>query len=413
MRLLFLSSLYPPYDLGGFEQWCHEVTQELQRRGHVVQVLTSRYSMPDRPEPADAVLRTLYLQADVHHYRPADFFIRRRRQEEANALAFKQVVQQFAPDLTVIWGMWNLSRNLPYLAEQWLPGRLAYYIASYWPMDADIHEEYWRLSADRSWSQGLKRALSAVALTELEREGYPPKLRFDQTMSCSRYVRDTLVDAKIIPANAGVLYGGIDPSPFVHTEIQPTLGPRAKPLQLLYFGSLLPHKGVHTAIEALGLLKQRGLIGSVELTLLGGGHPDYEAQLRALVTQLDIRSSVHFAGRVKRDEIPTWLQRFDVFLFTSTWPEPFGRTIVEAMAAGLVVIGADVGGSKEIFENYSEEMLFQPGDSSALADRIAEMVADPTRQHRLAQAGRQLVLARFTMERMVTDMENWFSNLIG
>ena len=52
MRLLFLSNLYPPYDLGGFEQWCQEVALRLRLRGHAVQVLTSRYGL-ERGQPSE------------------------------------------------------------------------------------------------------------------------------------------------------------------------------------------------------------------------------------------------------------------------------------------------------------------------------------------------------------------------
>ena len=350
MRLLFLSNLYPPYDMGGFEQLCQEVTVRLRQRGHTVQVLTSRHGL-DHPLPSEQdVIRTLHLQANVHYYQPMEFFLQRPRQERSNKRELRRAIDQLAPDLIVVWGMWNLSRNLPYWAEQRMPGRVAYYIASYWPMDTDIHEEYWQRQAKKPVTELLKRPLRALALSQLSWEGYPPSLHLEHAKCCSQYVRDTLVQAGKLPANAGVLFGGIDPEPFLRNPSRSSEAQEG-PLRLLYFGSLLSHKGVHTAIEALGMLKKRGLADRVELTLLGSGHPDYEAQLRAMVAQFGIGDRVQFAGRVPRDEIPSWLGRFDVFLFTSIWAEPMARSVMEAMAANSFI--------SELF-GYTPKLMVYP-----------------------------------------------------
>ena len=407
MRLLFLSNLYPPYDLGGFEQLCQEVTVQLLQKGHIVKVLTSRYGNELVIDHSGNVVdRSLHLQANIHHYRPIDFFLKRSMQEQADKRELRRTIDQFSPDLIVVWGMWNLSRNLAHWAEKWMPGRVAYYVASYWPNDLDIHEAYWRLPANRPVTELLKSPLRALALFQLRREGYPPSLGFEQTMCCSQYVRDTLVQAGKLPANAGVLYVGIIPEPFLRN---PTMSSEIQesPLRLLYFGSLLPHKGVHTAIEAMFVLKQRKLVKRVELTILGGGHPDYEKRLRKMVTKYGIDDRVHFVGRLPRDEIPSRVRRFDVFLFTSIWPEPFGRTIIEAMVSGLVVIGSDVGGSREIFEHYNKELLFQPEDSRGLADRIIKVMGNRGLRQYLVQIGRQMVLERFTLDQMVDNIEDW------
>ncbi len=411
MRLLFISNLYPPYDLGGFEQWCYEVTEQLRRRGHSVHVLASRFGIPSGVSYEDGVSRSLFLQADLHYYRPVDFFLKRSQQERANSDALRRAVEDFAPGLIVVWGMWNLSRNIPHWAEQWMPGRVAYYVASYWPADTDIHEEYWRLPARHMVAELAKRPVRNVALGQMKHEGYPPKLQFEHVMCCSSYVRDTLRQAGKLSESAGVIYGGIDPEPFLHGFSERITVPE-KPLRLLYFGGLFSHKGVHTAIEAMALLKKRGMIGRVDLTVLGGGHPDYETYLRQKVEEADLSPQVHLAGRVPRKDIPIWLRQFDVFLFTSLWPEPFGRTIIEAMAAGLTVIGSDVGGSREIFEMYDRELLFSPEDSRALADRIIRLTDDPQVRQSLAQTGHQIVVERFTLRRMVDEIETWLQGIV-
>lgn len=431
MRILFLSNFYPPHAIGGYEQWCQEVADRLCARGHAVTVLTSRYGLspgdktvpsapkPTQQEPAQwepAVVRTLYLQADLAYYQPANFFLWRRQQEQANQRALWHILAQTQPDVVLIWGMWNLSHMLASWAEQWLPGRVAYFISSYWPIDVDPHTQYWQLPTRRRLAALLKQPLSTAALAQLRRENYPPRLRFEHAVCCSYYVRDILVQAGKLSEKAGVLLGGSDPAPFLRhpcMDEQATKSPPTnQPLRLLYFGRLIHDKGVHTALEALALLQQRGLAEQFHLTVLGSGHPAYEAKLHTMTKMLGLCDHVQFVRQVARSEIPQWLGRFDVSLFTSIWPEPMARSVMEAMAAGLLVIGADVGGQREMLVHQQNALTFSAEDAAALAEHLLFALANPARRIQLARAGQQMVLERFTLDRMVQDIEAYLLGVL-
>lgn len=407
MRLLFLSDFYPPHDRGGFENLCQEVAVELQKRGHTVQILTSQYGVSALAKNTNnGVLRWLHLQADIFHYRPADFFLRRPFQEKANARALRRAINQYSPELLVVWGMWNLSRSLPYWAEQWLPGRVAYYVSDTWPVTTDIHEQYWRLPARRRFSELLKGPVRSLALGQLRCAGYPPPLRFERAVCCSQFIRDMLVGAGKLPPSTGVLFHGINPEQFLQTPPS-CVKTETETLRFLYFGRLVPDKGVHTAIEALGLLKQQGCVERIALTILGSGHPEYEDHLRALVTQLGVGDHVQFTGRVSWEELLAQLKSTDVVLFTSIGPEAMARTVMEAMAAGVLVIGTPAGGQKEMLCDGENALVFQADDPASLAQRITYVLDAPAVRCRLAQAGQQVVLERFTLQRMADDMEAW------
>ncbi len=424
MRILFLSNFYPPHAIGGYEQWCQEVADLLCARGHTVTVLTSRYGLPpeqamgageEKPANQPTIIRTLHLQADLAYYQPIDFFWQRPQQERANRAELRRVIDQSQPDVLMVWGMWNLSHNLPYWAEQWLAGRVAYFISSYWPIDVDPHTQYWQLPTRRPLATWLKQPLRQIALAQLRCEAYPPPLRIENAVCCSHYVRDTLVQAGKLSEKAGVLLGGSDPAPFLQharhdaAPINRTLG--KQPLRLVYFGRLIHDKGVHTALEALDLLKQRGLVEQFHLTILGSGHPDYEAKLHQLVDAFGLSKQVEFIRQVPREEIPQWLGRFDCFVFTSIWPEPMARSVMEAMAAGLLVIGSEVGGQMEMLAHHQNALTFQAEDAAGLADLMREAGQDPTQRRRLAQAGQQMVLERFTLKRMADDLEAYLLNI--
>jgi len=411
MRILFLANMYPPYDIGGYEQICHEVAIGLRDRGHTVKILTSRYGLSSPIPSENDVIRTLHLEADLNYYHPGDYFFSRSSREHFNILELRTVLQEFSPDVAVVWGMYLLSVNLPYWLEQWMPGRIVYYIASYWPKDQDPHSSYWRLPARSMIGEQIKKPLRALALSQLRRENYPPTLQFTRTLCCSEYVKDILIKAGSIPESSGVLHIGIDPEPFTN-HIGQNKQINKGVLRLLYFGRLIEDKGVHTAIEALGLLKQHGYSENINLTILGSGHPDYESRLHLLIKKFSLENQINIAGKVPREHIPTMLLDFDVFLFTSIWPEPFGRTIIEAMLAGLIVVGSDVGGSREIFSYYDTDLLYPAGDANILASRIAMLMDGSKDKGKLVQCGKKLALESFSLDIMISRLENYLFDLV-
>lgn len=410
MRLLFLTNLYPPHDLGGMEIRCKETVDRLQQRGHAVQVLTSYYGVQAPLLREDGVSRTLYLQADIHHYRPLDFFLRRPWQERANQRELRRALDGFQPDLVFVWGTWNLSPSLVHWTELWMPGRVAHSLAGYLPMEPDVHETYWLRTGRKPWTTALLAPARWLALRILEREKKAHPLALEQVVCVSEYVRSKLDEAGALPHGARVIYNGIDPQPFLQAAAQRK--PSQDRLRLVYTGILGAHKGVHTAIDALGMLEAWGEADRLHLTVVGGGHPDYEANLKQRVAEQGLGGLVTFRGRVPRSEIAGILAGNDVFLFTSAYEEPLARTVMEAMATGLAVVGTAVGGQREMLEDGVNALVFPAEDAPQLAECIQRLRRDPALRSRLVQAGRRTVLNRFTLDRMVDEIEVWLEGIV-
>lgn len=409
MRILFISNFYPPHDLGGWEQNCQEIVRRLQQRGHACHVLTSRHGLNGQPPAEPGITRSLYLQADIHYYKPLDYFLHRPGQEKANERALRDALDAFQPDIIFIWGMWNLSFRVAYWAEQWMPGRVAYAVAGYWFIQPNPHESYWQQPARRRVTRTLMAPARYSALRTLQQERQAYALQLEHVACVSEYVRNKLSQAGALLHGARVIYNGIDPEPFLQAAAQRT--DHREALRLVYTGSLVEHKGVHTAIEALGILKARGEAEEIHLDVVGGGHPNYEAQLRARVQILGLSNQVTFRGRIPRNSIPHELAGHDVFLFTSVYEEPIARSVMEAMAAGLTVIGAPVGGQVEMLSHNVNALVFPPDDAGKLAACIATLQQDPALCIRLASAGQRMVLERFTLDRMVDEIEVWLRNI--
>jgi len=401
MRILFLSNFFPPARPGGYTQWCHEVAERLAERGHNVGVLTSRYEQEKAPVGEQNIYRLFHLEGDLDYYQPIHFFTQWKKQHRENLVCLENTVRDFAPDLIFVWGMWSLSKALPALAERLLPGRVVYYLSDYWPVALDMHTTYWQLPARRWPIQLLKRVLSKIAMSMVAKESQPD-LKLEKVICVSNRVRDLLVEAGLPIEHACIIHGGTDIERFLDVRKRDY---RSRPLKLLYAGQLVQHKGVHTAIEAMAKLVEELRTGQIHLTLVGSGHPDYEAVLRELVDTSGLSDYITFHGPVSKDEMPALLQQFDILIFPSIYEEPLARMTQEAMVSGLVVIGTTTGGTKEILMDGETGFTFAPEDADGLAKQVTRLILDPDLCYRVAEAGRQTVLENFTLDKMVQEIE--------
>lgn len=407
MKVLFLSNFYPPVSRGGFEEWCQEVADGLVARGHEVTVLTSDYKRADASElDAAWVHRDLHLEMEIASLRNAlQFFTIRKTRENDNLKVLEQFVEKRTPDVILIWGMWNLHRSLPALAERLMPGRVVYYMGDYWPTLPNQFENYWNAPARNPITGLPKVILKPIAQRILAREERA-KVELKHVLFPTAFMQKEFESKGIKPRNAKVVYGAIDTNPYKdlhHTSKQ------SQDLSLLYVGRLTDEKGVHTAIEALAHFQ--GKVDKLKLTIVGGGEPEYEARLRQLAKIENVESLVVFVPAQPKEKLPALYQQADIFLFTSIWPEPFGRVIVEAMASGVIVVGAATGGAAEIMSDNENALLFAPGDSKDLADKLVRLIESPALRERLAKAGRETAIAKFDIQRMTGGIEDYLQTI--
>lgn len=408
MRILVISNYYSPFEIGGWEQLTRDVCTRLKQRGHQVYVLTSNYRANESITAESDVARILHLESPDHiHYHP-EYTLQHHRQERENCTILQKRVQEFAPDVIFVNGMWNLPVSLLQEAERLLPGRVVYYMASYWPTETDAHTAYWS-DAPTGWRQWPKRLLGAVVkrlwLTSTPRN----QLEFALVMCVSGFVRDKLVREANIPVERTcVVYNGIEPELFT---IRP-FSSHASALKLLYAGRLSPDKGVHTIIESLAYLRQQYPNLPVQLSIYGGGAPEYEDRLRRQTRELQVTDEVQFCGKVPREQMPIVFAAHDVLLFASVWAEPLARTVQEGMACGLVVIGTTTGGTPEILQDGRNGLTFEAENAAMLAEKIALVAQNRPWADQLAQEARRTVEACFTMDRMVDEIEKQFTELL-
>lgn len=163
-------------------------------------------------------------------------------------------------------------------------------------------------------------------------------------------------------------------------------------------GRLVPEKGFDLLLRAAAMLD-----GPWRLEIAGTG-PEHDA-LRRLAEGLGISGRVHFRERVPSAAMPAFLRELDALVLPSrtrpNWMEQFGRILVEAMASGVAVIGADSG---EIPNVIGDAGLIVPEDDrEALAAALARLRQDSALRRALAARGRERVLARYTQAQIAAQ----------
>jgi glycosyltransferase involved in cell wall biosynthesis len=146
------------------------------------------------------------------------------------------------------------------------------------------------------------------------------------------------------------------------------------PLRLGFFGRFNKVKGVPVLLEAVRRLPDAPLQLEIYGKGQGSGEAVTEAQVRGAAAA---DSRIIWRGLIPHSEQPDALSRLDVLVAPSVWVETGPLTVVEAIAAGVPVLGSNLSGINEWVREGENGWLFPPGDAAALAEKIARLCANP------------------------------------
>jgi len=170
---------------------------------------------------------------------------------------------------------------------------------------------------------------------------------------------------------------------------------------------LNPWKGQHELIGAAVRLRES--FPDLHVIILGADVPAMRADFEKLAREGGIADRVHFGG-FQRDVRP-WLNEFDLFVHPS-YSEPFGLSIVEAMAMRRPVIACDTGGVPEIITHGRDGWLVAEGSAEAVAMAISTLLNDSELRRRLGERGRETVRARFAPRQQCAAAARRYASLI-
>ena len=178
-----------------------------------------------------------------------------------------------------------------------------------------------------------------------------------------------------------VVPGAVDTERFRPAD-EGRVGDAADPVRFLYHGRVDRRKGALDFLDALGLLRDRGLPFR---GIVSGIGPDVDP-CRQRVGELGLSDRVEFTGYADYEAVPALYRDADVFA-SPTYMEGFSNTILEAMASGLPNVSCRAVGVVDCLRDGENGLLTEPGDVPAHADALAAMILDPALRRRIARAG--------------------------
>jgi glycosyltransferase involved in cell wall biosynthesis len=224
-------------------------------------------------------------------------------------------------------------------------------------------------------------------------------------------VRDDLVELGVAPAEKfSVIRLGIDLDSRVLTvdrraEFRRLFGIPEGRFVVGWIGRMTAIKRVPDILAAFKALRERGV--EATLCLVGDG-PDRDA-VEQLASDLGIVRDILFVG-YQRDVAP-YYAFFDAFLLPSA-NEGTPVVAIEALASERPVVATRVGGVPDVVDEGEDGFLVEVGDIPALADRLEQLARDPELRARMGKTGRERVVPRYRVERLVDDVDALYRELL-
>jgi glycosyltransferase involved in cell wall biosynthesis len=173
-----------------------------------------------------------------------------------------------------------------------------------------------------------------------------------------------------------------------------------------WIGRMTAVKRTDDVLVAFKRLRDDGV--DAVLCMVGDGPDRPELEQRA--HELGIVRDTLFLGY--QEEVAPFYAAFDALVLPSS-NEGTPVSAIEALAAGRPVVATRVGGVPDVVVEGEDGFLVEPGATDDIADRLAQLARDPELRERMGRAGRERVLPRYAVGRLVDDVDRLYRSLLG
>lgn len=177
--------------------------------------------------------------------------------------------------------------------------------------------------------------------------------------------------------------------------------PRTQKPYLLYVGNVYPHKNIEKLLDALKLIKSE-----LKLSIVCPRNV-FEKRIQETITTRSLEKRVEFMGYLPTSKLKTIFQKASAYVFPSL-SEGFGIPGLNAMAASLPVIAANIPTLKEIYGDAA--LYFDPRDPKDIAEKIHKILSDPQTRSFLIQKGNEQV-KKYSWQKMATETLNVYESV--
>lgn len=191
---------------------------------------------------------------------------------------------------------------------------------------------------------------------------------------------------------------------------------KGDPFRIGYLARIAPEKGLHNLCEAYRILRRKGVLESARLEVagyLGAENKDYLVKLEKQMANWGLADEFRYRGAVNHQEKIDYLRRLDVFSVPSSYHEPKGLYLLEAMACGIPVIQPRHGAFPEIIEKTGGGILVDSEQPDDVASGIIQLLDNPSLTSNLGRLGAEGVKKHFSVKqealRAVEVYSEWVS----
>ena len=167
------------------------------------------------------------------------------------------------------------------------------------------------------------------------------------------------------------------------------------------------HYDIECLIRAIPLIVRSH--GNAKFIIKGTG--PLESYLKRLVKKLDLSKHVHFVGLVPHNKVSPHLAAADIYVSTC-FVDSTSVSLLEAMACGLPPVVTDIPGNREWIKDGEDGFLFPPKNPTVLAERVIQLIENPSLRKRFGERCFKIVKRRATWENCVSKMEAIYKSLL-
>ncbi|ALJ00983.1 glycosyltransferase family 4 protein [Rufibacter tibetensis] len=203
--------------------------------------------------------------------------------------------------------------------------------------------------------------------------------------------------------NVEVLHNGVYTQFFASCYTMP-----ANLSKFLFLGRLGQRKGVYDLLEAADILVNRHHHHDLVFYLAGDGEIE---QVHRIVQEKGLQNNVQVLGWIGEKEKMEWLKRADTMILPS-YNEGLPMSILEAMAAGKIIISGRVGGIPDLVTEGVNGFLITPGDVESLCQHIAFVKSNPQEMIRMAENNQRKIDAEYNLARLNEQLFSLYRRLV-
>ena len=373
MQVLSLLDFFDPDCMGGAARVFHEINRELSKRNNEVHIICRQTANINLDSNNDITYHT-YPEIEGGQLKKLAYYKRSIKE------LFSNYIQSNKPDLILIHSSSAALGLADILKKSNIP--IIYYFHSPW------HREYELLAGKKVCGIQCPLVSTLSAIRKHHERKYLNLASGIVTLSdaMQQIMRQTHPGAKNTPmlVNPGAadkeLFSPIkslpDTDEFIKEkcEIRKKLNIPENDFIIISSRRLVPRTGVDILIRAFALLQKGKTPKPITLILTGDGTSKQD--LQQLAISLKIIGNITFTGYVEEQKLADYYRCSDLFVMPTKQLEGFGLSTVEAMASGLPLIGTNVGGTPEILNKISNQLIIPECSPEAIADKISEFLTE-------------------------------------